>query len=138
MILVNIKWVILLCLISVGLLSRSSENDCFIADQVELIRVIQIDERDYYVYLKISGWHDKSTFYELYDREPTFNQCGVTGTLPISVMDLNPDLDPEKEKVSGLIINSSRKEMTVVYSKDYSQDEYQQGLRNVSIETVEN
>jgi len=136
MIFVNMKRVILLCLISVSLLSCSSDNDCFIVDQVEQLRVIQIEKKDYFVYLKITGWHDKIVFYELYDQEPVFNQCGISETLPVSTMNVNPDLDPEKEKVSGLIINSRSKEMTVIYSKDDSQDEYLQLLENVSIEIV--
>ncbi len=121
----KMKWIILSSLISVSLLSCSSDNDCLIADQAEQIRVIQIEKKEYFVYLKISGWHDKVTFYELYDREPIFDQCGVSETHPISVM----DVDPDQDNVSGLIINNSSKEISITYSKD----EYQQQLRNVSI-----
>ena len=128
----KLKWLVLFALILSNIAACTPENDCFIADQAEQIRVIQIEHKDYYVYLKISGWHDKVTFYELYDREPSFDQCGFSETHPISVM----DLDPDQDNVSGLIINSSNKEMTIIYSEVDSQEQYQQQLKSVLIEIV--
>ena len=126
----KLKWITLFTIILCNIASCTSENNCLIADQAEQIRVIQIEKNEYFVYLKISGWHDKVTFYELYGREPVFDQCGVSETHPISVM----DVDPDQDNVSNLIINNSSKEMTIIYSKDDSQQEQQ--LKNVAIEIV--
>ena len=67
------------------LASCSSENDCrgFPSDYVKKIVEIKLADKTTYLYLRTAGFQDKQFFYELYDKEPSFNTCGVASIKPI-------------------------------------------------------
>lgn len=69
-------WFFLLALAPLLLNACTKENDCFVEDTNHEIRVVAIGQNTYYLYLKISGWHDKMSFLVLYDKQPLFDNCG--------------------------------------------------------------
>lgn len=54
------------------------DNDCGIADNVTLLKKFKSKNGNYFVYRRISGFHDKIEFYQLYIKKPTFDNCGAT------------------------------------------------------------
>lgn len=71
------------------LVACSADNDCFVADSVEKIEELYINDTTYFLYLRTSGFNEKESFYELYDKEPTFDGCRQTDVRPVS--DLHVD-----------------------------------------------
>lgn len=51
-------------------------NDCGVADAMQKLRQVSIDQTTYHLYLKTTGFHDKASFFVLYDKEPSFDSCG--------------------------------------------------------------
>ncbi len=84
------------------LVSCSESNDCFIADSVEKIKEININDTVYFLYLRISGFNEKEYFYELYGREPKFDNCGKAEAGPIS----NLHVDTSVGKPVKLIVKN--------------------------------
>jgi len=71
------------------LIACSEGGDCFVADSVEKIEELHTIDTTYFLYLRTSGFNEKESFYELYNKEPTFDDCGKTDAKPIS--DLHVD-----------------------------------------------
>ncbi len=75
--------------------SRDDELACTISDQVRFLREFESSGDHYYLYERISGWHDKNHYMELYDQKPEFDQCGepnvaLLSQLPVSDLGNNP------------------------------------------------
>lgn len=103
--------IIFIYLISFLLLSCSIDNDCFVADSIEKVKKISIDDKDHFLYLRISGFNEKEHFYELYNLVPKFNYCGKSTTTLIS--DIH--IDTTEGYMDKLIIKNYKLE--VIYSK---------------------
>jgi len=86
------------------LISCSKNNDCFIADSIEKIKELYVANTVFYLHLRTSGFNEKEYFYELYDKNPKFNNCGKTSTKLIS--DIH--IDTSKGKPIKLIIKDKK------------------------------
>lgn len=112
----KIKLIATLLFIASSLAACSSGADCFIADSVTKIRSFNANEVDYFIYLRISGLHEKEAFYELYTKEPAFDACGKATTLAIS----DVHIDSAIGIVSKLVIDN--KKLIIVYKKGDTQE----------------
>ena len=99
----KMKGIIFLVFIVTNLVACSSEIDCFTADSVELVKTIETEDSNYFIYLRISGFHEKAAFYELYKSKPTFDACGKSNILAIS----EDAVDPSEGVVSRLVIDGN-------------------------------
>ena len=108
-----------------NLVSCSRETDCFIVDSVKFVKAIKIDNSDYFIYLRISGFHEKEAFYELYESKPTFVDCRQADILSISDAHVNL----LQGGVSKLVVDDRK--LSVVYTKDSVQEV---DLKDVPIE----
>lgn len=101
-----------------------SEDGCLTRDKLTEIRILKINNTDYYLYLKISGWHDKVVFYELYDKKPVLDACNKANILPIADIVVSP----ENGTASKLIIKD--KQLFLNYTKEKTKEL----LENIFIE----
>ncbi|MDR1423057.1 MAG: hypothetical protein LBI92_00360 [Azoarcus sp.] len=60
------------------MIAPAREDFCFVADQNYEVKVERIDQSTYYLYLQISGFHEKETFLAVYDEKPVFDRCGLS------------------------------------------------------------
>jgi len=109
------KFLIILFVLNI-LMSCSKSNDCFIADSVEKIEEIYVNDTMYFLHLRVSGFNEKEFFYELYDKDPKFDACGKTEVRPIS--DLH--VDTSAGTPVKLIIQS--KKLSLLFSKNTNDD----------------
>jgi hypothetical protein len=58
------------------MIACTEENNCLVEDINHEIKVVTIGQTTYYLYLQISGWHEKVAFLVLYDKNPLFDNCG--------------------------------------------------------------
>lgn len=121
----KINLIIIFFFIAILFIACSPDTDCLIADSVVQVREIRTNEVDYFIYLRISGFHEKEVFYELYNSEPIFNICGKPN-IP-AIADIH--IDSTEGIVSKLVIDNQT--LTVHYSKDSSQEV---DLKDVQIE----
>jgi len=105
----KIKRMIFLVFIIMNLVACSSEPECFFGDSVKLVKAINIGSSDYFIYLRISGFHEKETFYELYENKPTFGECRQSNILSISDVHVNLS-----QGVASKLVVDNRK-LSVVY-----------------------
>ena len=101
-----------------------SEDACLTRDKLTEIKVLKINNTDHYLYLKISGWHDKVVFYELYDKKPVLDACNKANILPIADIIVSP----ENGTASKLIIKD--KQLFLNYTKEKTKEL----LENIFIE----
>lgn len=123
--LTGIKFVFAVLALELGLAACSPAADCLVADSVSLVKKIWMDEGDQYIYLRISGLHEKESFYELYDKQPAFDACGKS-TFP-SKADVH--IDSTRGEISKLVIDKER--LSIVYHKGGAQ---KVGYKDVPIE----
>ena len=104
--LLKIIWVF----IAAMLLSACSDTapDCFIRDQVTLLDERNINGEKYFLVLKITGWHDKAQFLELYDKKPEFDVCGKSKTERIDMR----GLELENQFVSKVRVKDKKLQIT--------------------------
>jgi len=71
--------------IYLGLMSCSEPDQaCSMAsDSVSVIDQLTVDGQDYFLIHRISGWHEKINSFELYNTQPTFNNCGESPLRPL-------------------------------------------------------
>ena len=93
----------------------SSGSECVVADSVLLVREISLNGADHFVYLRISGFHEKETYYELYDSIPEFDVCGKANRQAISEV----HIDSMEGVASKLIVKNDK--LIVGYSEKQSQ-----------------
>jgi len=86
-----------------NLVACSPERECFIVDSVKLVKMIETEGSNYFIYLRISGWHEKAASYELYKGRPTFGECRWPSISAIS----DTGVDPSEGIVSKLIIDKN-------------------------------
>jgi hypothetical protein len=116
----------LISLIVLVLSSGCSADDCgFPLDQVRYADQIQVEEKNYYLYTRTKGWHNKVIFFELYDTEPDFDQCRQTKTNLIYRIDY--DDYPIEQFVKELKLQLDQPEkLKITYTTDINQ-----GIKNV-------
>ncbi len=68
--------VFLLCLMQFSCFDSNQQQDCLTSDTVAIIDSLSINEQEYFLVYRISGWHDKVESFEVYNTKPVFNACG--------------------------------------------------------------
>ena len=69
----------LLICIFVGALSACSESDrgCTVtSDSIQLTDQLIVGDRAYFLFHRVSGWHEKVESFEIYHERPVFDECG--------------------------------------------------------------
>lgn len=64
--------------------------------------MVKIEDSNYFIYLRISGSHDKVAFYELYASKPTFDKHKQSNILAISEEPID-SLDGPVDPFSGVV-----------------------------------
>ncbi len=96
--------------------SCSENNNCsgFPADSIQKIRSVSILDKNYHVYLRASGFHEKEHFYEIYDHIPNFDSCGISDSFPVS----DDHVNTNNGHVSKLVMHDDKLE--IIYTQDES------------------
>lgn len=94
---------------SAFLVGCSNESDCLTSDTLQEVATAD-DARA--IYLRVSGLQEKEFFYELYDREPTFDRCGTADIKPLSVSHI------DREQGAPSAINVYGSSVDVAYSEE--------------------
>ena len=104
--LLKMRWVV----IAAMLLSACSDNtpDCFISDQATLLDERKIKGDQYFLVLRITGWHDKVESLELYNIKPEFGDCGKSKTKYID----EHSLQLENQFVSKVRVKDTKLQIT--------------------------
>jgi hypothetical protein len=97
-------------------LSCTANNDCPTADSIKQIRSFQVNHHAYFLYVRISGFQEKETFFELYDNVPVFDVCGKPDISIVSAA----HVDAAKGSVSKLVIQD--KNLIIVYKNNPIED----------------
>jgi len=63
-------------LLATAFLRGFSDNRCFLIDHAEVVDELREGNQIFYLVYRITGWHDKVAFYELYATLPSFDTCG--------------------------------------------------------------
>jgi len=120
----NIIYIILLVLNISG--CTPSEDDCLTIDQVTELQTLKLDNKEHYLFLRVSGWHDKIEFFVLYDEKPIFDKCMRANISPISDIPIYS----ENGTASKLLIKNK------ILSLEYTKDENSKSLENIVIEII--
>lgn len=128
------KRLIVLYFLLVFLAACDPNINCLTADSVEKIKDIKVENKNFFVYLKVTGSHDKIAFFEIYDSKPSFDICGISDTAPISNVMIDPDLNLDKENVSKVFFYPKDNELKIIYSEDQVQESFLEHLKKISIE----
>ncbi len=104
-------FLIIICTI-LFLSSCTKKDDCFTADSVKLIQSFTIDGQKHSLYLRVSGFHEKEVFYEIYENDPAFDSCGRPDRSAVSVT----HVDFTRGQLLKLVIEGMA--MTVFYIQD--------------------
>lgn len=115
----------ILPIVATILAACSTETECLIADSIHPVKMINVDGSEYSIYLKVSGFHDKVSFYELYKGKPIFDACGKPSSLAIS----EEPIDSSLGTVSKLVVDT--RGLRIVYTENGSQEV---DLKNVPVE----
>lgn len=103
----------LCCLFSCG-------NNCdseIASDQLKFADSMKVDSRTYYLYTLTTGWNDKAVYFQLYDMQPTLNDCREINIKPI--YETVHDDFPDTQYVEKLILQPKQDEMLkIIYTKD--------------------
>ena len=104
--------------IAATLLSACSDTtpDCFISDQATLLDERKIKGDQYFLVLKITGWHDKVQSLELYNIKPEFDVCGISKTEYID----EHSLQLENQFVSKVRVKDKKLQITYKPGKRYN------------------
>lgn len=98
-----------LLMTSVFLVGCSNEPDCLTSDTLREVATVD-DTRQ--IYLRVSGFQEKEFFYELYDREPTFDSCGKADIEPLAVSHI------DRGQGVPSAINVSESSVEILYSEE--------------------
>jgi hypothetical protein len=86
--------------------------DCGIADSVAIIDQATVAGRPWWLVHRITGFHDKVEFVEVYAAAPVFDSCGHSPLAPVSV----DTYDPSQGGVRSLSIREGK--VTLVYTRN--------------------
>ena len=60
------------------------DGGCMIVDHVEVVDELRTDEQTLYLVYRITGFREKTEFYELYAARPSFDPCGQSKDMPLA------------------------------------------------------
>ncbi|EGU61524.1 hypothetical protein VINI7043_22036 [Vibrio nigripulchritudo ATCC 27043] len=109
--------------IFMALTGCSNEQDCFVADNVTLIKQLEINSSNYFLYERVSGMSDKMSIVELYREQPSFDECGDASAESISQVPL--DIDGNQPTV----ITVSENFVDILYSDQPYSDQKVEDLK---------
>ena len=95
------------------------------SDQLKPADSIIHQGKSYFLYTRTSGWHEKVVYFELYEREPTYDSCThETNPEPIfslSYDDLSDNPDSEEQYIEKILLQPNQAEkLKMIYTKDVS------------------
>lgn len=90
----------------------SRQENCLVVDTVKELKAHQLNEDGYSLFLRTSGLNEKENFFELYQLNPKFDDCGLAMSAPIFQL----HVDDTKGLPVKLLIFSNKMEM--VYSNN--------------------
>ncbi|MBL1433712.1 MAG: hypothetical protein COB94_009785 [Gammaproteobacteria bacterium] len=116
------------------LITACGQNKCgfginIAADQLRLADTINDNNKTYYLYTRTTGWTDKTIFFELYDKEPEFDQCTFQPDIKKLYMVAYEDFpeNPERKYVKKMILQPDQSEkLKIIYTTDKTK-----GVENV-------
>lgn len=79
-------------------------------DTVEILLTKHHKDKEYYLVERISGWHDKTTIIQLFDKKPHFGECNEDLVKPI--FEDSIELEKSLAKIS---IDLNNKQYKLVY-----------------------
>lgn len=100
-------------------ISSCSEKGCedLVLDTIKFHDTITTDERTYYLYSRTTGWQEKVVFFELYEKEPTFNKCTDSTIKPIFARAF--DDTEEQPYIKNITLQPKRLEkLKITYTKN--------------------
>lgn len=100
-----------LSVVTMFLVACSHNEDCLVADSLEQVHVLTVEDKSYYLFVRTTGFNEKAHFYELYAKPPAFDVCGKTTELPLTEL----HIDDSKGGVQKLILKN--KQLIAVYSE---------------------
>ncbi len=104
-------------------------NDCsfdIAGDQLRLADSIEQNNKTYYLYTRTTGWQEKVIYFELYDKEPSFDQCTYRSNIDHLYMVAYDDY-PEVKYVKEIILQPNLPEkLKIIYTKDKNE-----GIANI-------
>lgn len=101
----------LLLFSTTGLTSCSNDRNCQSAvDTVKIIDQKVIGNTEYYLVLRIAGWHDKTEIIELYDAKPSFDKCATSDIEPVYGDSLEMD-----KTVSHVFVDAGNNTLKIEY-----------------------
>lgn len=90
----------------------SNQPECFVADTLKEIGVPTLNEKGVHIFLRTSGLSEKENFYEMYNSVPKFDDCGQSGSEPMSQVHVDTTSGfPQK-----LVISNSQ--LKIAYTAD--------------------
>ena len=125
-----IKWIVALSMFTVVLLSCMSDDDCFTGDSIDQINTPTIKQQDHFLFLRTSGFQEKESFFELYEKKPTFDECARPDNPPISTA----HVDSTGGQIKKLTIQG--KELKLIYQP--SGEKQKVDPKTIPIEIVRN
>ena len=108
------KRFVLMLLFMIAISGCSSKNDCFTSDSIEQLKVFDVHNVKYNLFLRISGFQEKEAFYELYKGVPVFDNCGQPNSKSISII----HIDTNQGAVSKLIVEGTN--LDLIYNTNGS------------------
>lgn len=121
----SIIYIVLLVVLNISGCTPS-EDDCLTIDQVTELHILKIDSKEHYLFLRVSGWHDKIEFFVLYDEKPIFDKCMKANIPPISDIPIYP----ENGTASKLFIKNK------ILSLEYIKEETSKPLEDIVVEII--
>lgn len=99
-----------------------NEKRCIASDSVKHLKTFEIKDENYNLYLRISGFQEKESFYEIYEGTPVFDDCAQPDIPPRAMA----HIDSTKGPVSKLVISGEK--LFIAYGSE--------DLRNINYETI--
>lgn len=103
----------------------SSNNDCFTGDSIEQLKVFEVHNVKYSLFLRVSGFQEKEAFYELYKGVPVFDNCGQPNRQFLSIA----HIDTSQGDVFKIIVD--RTNLNLIYNANGND---QANYRDINIE----
>ncbi|MCF6258226.1 MAG: hypothetical protein L3J98_11850 [Gammaproteobacteria bacterium] len=76
-------------LVFLGTSACTKKPDCFTADSIKEMKIMSLNKKGYFLFLRTSGFQEKIHFYELFKDSPEFDVCGKTLSQPVFQISLD-------------------------------------------------
>ncbi len=95
------------------------------SDQLKFADSIEINNKTYYLYTLTMGWNDKAVYFQLYNKQPTLNDCRKIDIKPI--YEIVYDDYPESRYIKKMTLQPDNPEkLNIIYTPNKSE-----GIANV-------